>query len=462
MMVPEKPKKLPSVALSLLPCFYFVELPLVASSLLSLYLLEMTDLLQPAALPFRCFDRSLSKPYVSGGEQLVPTLMLLSLVFSGPAASIMLVEGALYCLQLRWQRRRLAPGSCGFNAFLRRTVRFVGVHLFGLCCTALLTDVLQLCTGYPAPFFLTVCKPNYTLAGASCERQRLVSAAICSGTDQHALAAARKTFPSQHATLSAYAAVYVSMYFNSALPDGSKLLKPLLVFAFAVAAAMSGLTQITQHRSHPVDVYVGFLIGAFVAAYLALHAVSNFKSGEAPPPFPAAPLAPPPGRDDPLRALTERGHQSVYSKGPASASASQDEIAAATAAAAALPSPPSLGAGPLRRGAGSPPPSPPSSLKRASVDVELLAPRSPMAKETMLTFGNSLPRATADDDIITARRSVKPVQILDSPAASLFLFKEQNVTNGKTHTGSILCGNPAHKAPYKEKRGGDERIEEYM
>lgn len=58
------------------------------------------------------------------------------------------------------------------------------------------------------------------------------------------------------------------MYFNSTISDSTKLLKPVLVFAFAIAAAVTGLTQITQHRSHPIDVYVGFLIGAFIAAYL--------------------------------------------------------------------------------------------------------------------------------------------------------------------------------------------------
>lgn len=58
------------------------------------------------------------------------------------------------------------------------------------------------------------------------------------------------------------------MYFNSTISDSTKLLKPVLVFAFAIAAALTGLTQITQHRSHPIDVYVGFLIGAFIAAYL--------------------------------------------------------------------------------------------------------------------------------------------------------------------------------------------------
>ncbi|EOB03155.1 Lipid phosphate phosphatase-related protein type 3, partial [Anas platyrhynchos] len=102
-------------------------------------------------------------------------------------------------------------GGCNFNSFLRRTVRFVGVHVFGLCATALVTDVIQLATGYHAPFFLTVCKPNYTLLGTPCDANPYITQDICSGTDKHAILSARKTFPSQHATLSAFAAVYVSV-----------------------------------------------------------------------------------------------------------------------------------------------------------------------------------------------------------------------------------------------------------
>ncbi|XP_015254491.1 phospholipid phosphatase-related protein type 3 [Cyprinodon tularosa] len=377
-------KKPPKDSLTLLPCFYFVELPIVASSMVSLYFLELTDVVQPAQVGFRCHDRDLSMPYVDGGDELIPLLMLLSLAFAGPAASIMLVEAVIYCLHPHLKIHRaegsINAGGCSFNSFLRRTVRFVGVHVFGLCATALLTDIIQLSTGYHAPFFLTVCKPNYTLAGVSCDQNAYITKDICSGHDQHAIVAARRTFPSQHATLSAFAAVYVSMYFNSTISNSTKLLKPVLVFGFAIAAALTGLTQITQYRSHPIDVYVGFLIGAFIAAYLALHAVANFKSSDE---FAQA-TPPPPPMEDPLRALTERGHESVYNKGPASASESNDEIATAPAPIEQLEA-----LRPLQREKGSM-----GSLKRASVDVELLAPRSPMGKETMLTFSNTLPRTS--------------------------------------------------------------------
>lgn len=133
---------------------------------------------------------------------------------------IMLGEGILYCIQSKLKGRGSSEGSinaggCNFNSFLRRTVRFVGkwnhkyfshwfcmyftegsapslgVHVFGLCATALVTDVIQLATGYHAPFFLTVCKPNYTRLGTSCASNPYITQNICTGNDQHAILSAR-------------------------------------------------------------------------------------------------------------------------------------------------------------------------------------------------------------------------------------------------------------------------------
>uniref|UniRef100_A0A8C5SYY9 Phospholipid phosphatase-related protein type 3 n=1 Tax=Laticauda laticaudata TaxID=8630 RepID=A0A8C5SYY9_LATLA len=386
-MISAKDKaKAPKDSMTLLPCFYFVELPIVASSIVTLYFLELTDLFRPAKVGFQCYDRALSMPYVESNEEMIPLLMLLSLAFAAPAASIMVGEGIVYCLQSKMKGRSNTEGSinaggCNFNSFLRRTVRFVGVHVFGLCATALVTDVIQLATGYHAPFFLTVCKPNYTLLAISCESNPYITQDICSGQDQHAILSARKTFPSQHATLSAFAAVYVSMYFNSIISDSTKLLKPILVFGFAIAAGICGLTQITQYRSHPIDVYVGFLIGSGIAAYLAYHAVGNFRA-----PIEKAPSHPP--AKDALRALTQRGHDSVYHQNK---SVSTDELNPQTRLEGMNRQVPreknSLG-----------------SLKRASVDVDLLAPRSPMGKENMVTFSNTLPRVSTPSMDDPARR----------------------------------------------------------
>ncbi|XP_043556020.1 2-lysophosphatidate phosphatase PLPPR4-like [Chiloscyllium plagiosum] len=263
-------------SVTLLPCFYFVELPILASSIVSLYFLELTDVFKPVRSGFNCHDRTLSMPYIEPTQEIIPFLMLLSLAFAGPAAMIMIGEGILYCCLTKRKNgigseANINAGGCNFNSFLRRAVRFIGVHVFGLCATALITDIIQLSTGYHAPYFLTVCKPNYTSLNTSCEENPYVVEDICTGSDPALINAGRKSFPSQHATLAAFAAVYVSMYFNATLTDSSKLLKPLLVFTFIICAVISGLTRIIQYKNHPIDVYCGFMIGGGIAIYLVVY-----------------------------------------------------------------------------------------------------------------------------------------------------------------------------------------------
>ncbi|KAM9354401.1 phospholipid phosphatase-related protein type 3-like [Pholidichthys leucotaenia] len=392
-------KKPPKDSMTLLPCFYFVELPIVLSSLVSLYFLELTDVLSPAMVGYRCHDRDLSMPYVETGDELIPLLMLLSLAFAGPAASIMMGEGLMYCMQSKLKSCPKSEGSinaggCSFNSFLRRTVRFVGVHVFGLLATALVTDVIQLATGYHAPFFLTVCQPNYTAPGVSCDNNAYITQDICMGKDQYAIMSARKTFPSQHATLSGFAAVYISMYFNASINSTTKLLKPLLVFAFCMAAGLAGLTQITQHRSHPIDVYVGYLIGAGIGVYLAVYAVGNFKASEEDASSLQRLAAA--QQKEGLRVLSQRSHDSLHRKAPR-VSESREELGAALGSGARSK---------VRREKASL-----ASLKRASADVELLATRGPMGKETMVTFSNTLPRVangsspiSPSDEPVTTQR----------------------------------------------------------
>ncbi|KAM9398179.1 phospholipid phosphatase-related protein type 3-like isoform 2-T2 [Salvelinus alpinus] len=377
-------KKPPKDSMTLLPCFYFIELPIVLSSLVSLYFMELTDLLSPATPGFHCYDRDLSLPYLETGDELFPLLMLLSLAFAGPAASIMLGEGLVYCYQSRVKQSKadgsIIAGGCNFNSFLRRTVRFVGVHVFGLLATALMTDIIQLATGYPTPFFLTVCQPNYTLPGISCDQNNYITQDICSGKDIYAILSARKTFPSQHATLSGFAAVYISMYLNSVISSSTKLVKPVLVFGYCLAAGIAGLTQITQHRCHPRDVYVGYAIGAGIGVYLSLYAVGNFRSSEEdclPQPVRRAASPPQQQREVVVRGRAQRGHvsqhSSLYRSKTPRTSDSREELG--------------TGRCKVRREKASV-----ASLKRASADVELLAPRGPMGKETMVTFSNTLPR----------------------------------------------------------------------
>ncbi|KAM3593403.1 uncharacterized protein V6R79_012211 [Siganus canaliculatus] len=363
-------------SVSLLPCFYFVELPILVSSVVSLYFLEWTDVFKPVKSGFNCHDRSLSLPYIDPNREVIPLLMLLSLAFAGPAITIMVGEAILFCCLSRRKsgvgaEANINAAGCNFNSFIRRAVRFVGVHAFGLCATALITDILQLMTGYPTPYFLTVCKPNYTTLNVSCEQNPYIMDDICSGADPAAINQGRKSFPSQHATLASFAAVYVSMYFNSTLTDSSKLLKPLLVFSFIICAIICGLTRIIQYKNHAIDVYLGFLLGGAIAVYLGLYAVGNFQPSE------EANVNPPPVIHAPPCSLPHISREAVLH---------HLQMKASMAGEHGLPS--SHSEGLLHRGLQQQRPD--DSMKCSSTDVEMNL--SPHSRDAMVTFSHTLPR----------------------------------------------------------------------
>ncbi|TSK34842.1 Phospholipid phosphatase-related protein type 4 [Bagarius yarrelli] len=401
-------------SLSLLPCFYFVELPILVSSVASLYFLEWTDIFKPVRWGFSCHDRSLSLPYVDPTHEVIPFLMLIIFTFGAPAITIVIGEGILFCWLSKTQsgpgaEANINAAGCNFNSYIRRAIRFVGVHVFGLCATALITDIIQLSTGYPTPYFLTVCKPNYTHLNTSCDENSFILEDICSGSDTAIINAGRKSFPSQHATLASFAAVYISMYFNSTLTESSKLLKPLLVFFFIISAIICGLTRIIQHKNHAIDVYLGFLLGGGIAIYLGLHAVGNFQPNE-------EKLKNEPNIRNAVRSLAELGQHNGHHL-PAKSRSSSVGISS------------SHSDGFLHRNLQNRHTRSLTNLKKSSGDVP--QPHSPTDKETMVTFSNTLPRIhppTINDDDDDARRNGTVYSSMDSSRSKQLLsqWKSKN------------------------------------
>lgn len=97
---------------------------------------------------------------------------------------------------------------------------------------------------------------------------------------------------------------------------------------------------------------------------------------------------------DGLRVLSQRSHDSLYRKTPR-VSESREELGAGLGSGARSK---------VRREKASL-----ASLKRASADVELLATRGPMGKETMVTFSNTLPRVANGNS---------PISPSDEPATT--------------------------------------------
>lgn len=86
----------------------------------------------------------------------------------------------------------------------------IGVFAFGLFATDIFVNAGQVVTGHLTPYFLTVCKPNYTSTDCQAHHQFINNGNICTG-DLEVIEKARRSFPSKHAALSIYSALYATV-----------------------------------------------------------------------------------------------------------------------------------------------------------------------------------------------------------------------------------------------------------
>ncbi|KAI4785897.1 hypothetical protein KUCAC02_037471, partial [Chaenocephalus aceratus] len=152
-----------------------------------------------------------------------------------------------------------------------------GVYSFGLFTVDIFVNAGQVVTGNLAPYFLTVCKPNYTALGCQQALRYVSHQEACSGNPEDVLRA-RKTFPCKEAALSLYAALYLAMYVTLTVQaKGSRLAKPVLSLGLVCLAFLTGLNRVAEYRNHWGDVIAGFIIGGAIATFLVVCVVHNFK-----------------------------------------------------------------------------------------------------------------------------------------------------------------------------------------
>ncbi|PWA27955.1 hypothetical protein CCH79_00017532, partial [Gambusia affinis] len=174
--------------------------------------------------------------------------------------------------------KTVATGDCCYlNPLVRRTFRFLGVYAFGLFTVDIFVNAGQAVTGNLAPYFLTVCKPNYTALGCQQALRYISHQEACTGNQDDVLKA-RKTFPSKEAALSIYAALYLAMYVTCTVQaKGTRLAKPVMSLGFMCLAFLTGLNRVAEYRNHWSDVIAGFIIGMAIATFLVVCVVHNFK-----------------------------------------------------------------------------------------------------------------------------------------------------------------------------------------
>ncbi|XP_060765233.1 phospholipid phosphatase-related protein type 1 isoform X1 [Neoarius graeffei] len=298
-----------------------LQLVIMAGTVLLAYYFECTDIFGIHIQGFFCNDAELMKPYPGVEENsFIPPLILYCVVAAAPTAVIFIGEISMYMMKstreaLIAQEKMIVTGECCYlNPLIRRIIRFIGVFAFGLFATDIFVNAGQVVTGSLAPYFLTVCQPNYTGTECRLNHQFISNGNICTG-NRVVVERARRSFPSKDASLSVYSAVYVTMYITSTIrTKSSRLAKPVLCLGTLCAAFLTGLKRVSEYRNHCSDVVAGFILGASIALFLGLCVVNNFKGVHSTPTkrkteeYRGLPLMTFPRVESPLETLSAQNH----------------------------------------------------------------------------------------------------------------------------------------------------------
>ncbi|XP_024910437.1 phospholipid phosphatase-related protein type 5 isoform X2 [Cynoglossus semilaevis] len=260
------------------------ELVIMAGTVMLAYYFEYTDTFSVHVQGFFCYDNTYTKPYLGPEDSsAVPPVLLYALVTGLPTLLITVTETVLFLVQYTSNdfdrsEKKVASGDCCYlNPLVRRTFRFLGVFTFGLFTVDIFVNAGQVVTGNLAPYFLTVCKPNFTALGCQQTIRYISHQEACTG-NQDDILRARKTFPSKEAALSSYAALYLAMYVTTSVrAKGTRLAKPLLSLGFMCLAFLTGLNRVAEYRNHWSDVIAGYIIGTAIATFLVVCVVHNFE-----------------------------------------------------------------------------------------------------------------------------------------------------------------------------------------
>ncbi|XP_013864288.1 phospholipid phosphatase-related protein type 2a isoform X1 [Austrofundulus limnaeus] len=272
---------------SIVPCFLFVELVIMAGTVLLAYYFEYTDTFPVHIQGFFCYDKSFSKPYPGpDNTSKIPPVLIYSIVTAIPTLTILFGELCAFFIKAEGTQEKtiVTADCCYFNPLLRRIVRFLGVYAFGLFTTTIFANAGQVVTGNQTPHFLSACRPNYTALGCQSTMQYITERRACTGNPLIVMSA-RKSFPSKDAALSVYSALYTVMYVTLVFKTkGTRLTKPTISLTLLCLAMLVGVVRVAEYRNHWADVLAGFFTGGAIAVFLVTCVINNFQQFQSSPP----------------------------------------------------------------------------------------------------------------------------------------------------------------------------------
>ncbi|XP_045121273.1 phospholipid phosphatase 1-like isoform X3 [Portunus trituberculatus] len=223
-----------------------------------------------------CNDKSISYPFTD--HETISDAVLLTFGVAMPVVLMVLLEG--------WRARHQPIGKsvriCNrrINSWMWGCYTAIGVFLFGCACSQLTTDIAKYSVGRLRPHFVSICKPDWTQI--DCVNNTYVDPIPCTTPkENHRMKEARLSFPSGHASFSAYTMVYLAIYLQVRFKfKAPRLLRPFLQFLCLMLTFYTTLSRISDYKHHWSDVLSGFILGTVVATLISVY-VSDLFCGSA-------------------------------------------------------------------------------------------------------------------------------------------------------------------------------------
>uniref|UniRef100_A0A7G3ANR3 Putative lipid phosphate phosphatase n=1 Tax=Lutzomyia longipalpis TaxID=7200 RepID=A0A7G3ANR3_LUTLO len=233
---------------------------------------------EPYKRGFFCDDLSLRHPF---HESTVRNWMLYIIGLILPIGVMILVETII--------AHRNGYGSSNIRIFnwevpewLKQCYVKIGVFGFGAACSQLTTDIAKYSIGRLRPHFYTLCQPRWG-DNSSCDDPQNHGLYIedfhcINDQTDRLLKEMRLSFPSGHASFSAYTLIYLSIYLQVRMTwSGSTLMRHFLQFVLLMMFWFTALSRVSDYKHHWSDVLGGALIGV-TCAILVTRYVSDLFS----------------------------------------------------------------------------------------------------------------------------------------------------------------------------------------
>jgi phosphatidate phosphatase len=211
---------------------------------------------------FYCDDKSISHKFI--GDTISTGLILSSITLAYPI--MWLCEAIIFKpVSLKSSRFKESAG----NAWI-----YFKDFLFGMLMHIFIVDACKVIFGELRPHFLDVCRPD---ALETCVPGQYVTNYECTNRINNFwfVRDASKSFPSGHASISFFEALFLIWYLQARISViRSKLLIPTLQCFLLLWAVLCSVSRITDHRHHWWDVLVGASFG-LLACWLTIKYLCN-------------------------------------------------------------------------------------------------------------------------------------------------------------------------------------------